>query len=171
MHCTPIIHSYTEHVIPCPPLSLVHLPLGSLDAFISIGLLWQCVLSCGLLPPVHSLGSWELWVLPWHYFVMMLRSYILPVDACNPPIPQSGVAQNPRVLFPPCWFWTAFLQQPSASTLTTAVPSSCTFSAFIRGALGMCFLHNFTFTPYILTAQDNAVQYPLAFPQHTKLPQ
>ena len=87
------------------------------------------------------------------------------------PISISGSAQNPRVLFTHHWFWAALLQQPAAPTFSTAVPSTCTFSAFIRGALGMCFLHSFTFTQYILTAQDNAVQYPLAFPQHTKLPQ
>ena len=76
-----------------------------------------------------------------------------------------------RILFPLCWFWTAFLQQPSASTFPTAVPSTCTFSAFIRGTLGICFPHSFTFTQYTLIAQENAVQYPVAFPQHTKLPQ
>ena len=87
------------------------------------------------------------------------------------PISISGSAQNPRVLFTHHWLWAALLQQPAAPTFSTAVPSTCPFSAFIRGALGMCFLHNFIFTQYILTAQDNAVQYPLAFPQHTKMPQ
>ena len=98
---------HTGHEIPFP-LSLSFIGhYAILPNSLSLAPLTLCFMLWPLATslPLRILGTVEY---SFNYFVMMLRSCVLLVDACSSPISISGIAQNQRVLFPHYWFWAAF---------------------------------------------------------------